>query len=184
MKKHLIAITSILFLSLCLAIGTNIAKANPSYTALSVQTATATTTASFIGVGTGTTTLMYDSYTASNTCGATTLANYTIADQATILTQLAASSTSSVLGIAVEYSNDCVDWYQDSVNVSTTTTPTALVNNLNAVNTFTWIAPSTATTSKAVLVKTPTRYMRVKYSLTGAAGAVWGQIIPAKQRPE
>lgn len=181
MKKILytLSVLSLIFLG-----GFTYVKANPSQFSKTVETSAATTTASFVGVGTGTTTLTYDAYTGSSTCGTQIVTSNAKQTNAALLTQFAASSTSSVLGVSVEYSHDCVDWYQDSVNPVGTATPMALITSLNAVNTFTWAANTVATTSKAVMLATPTRYLRVKYTLTGAAGAVWGQIVPNKERSE
>jgi hypothetical protein len=143
------------------------AKANALFFLPTVQTATATTTAAFIGVGTGTTTLSFDAY--AN--GATRAANY-----ATLFTQFAASSTSSLLTITPQYSQDGVDWYSDSTLIATSS-----VTAIQTANTYTWLAATTATSSRAIVIKTPTRYTRVQYSLTGAAGAVWAQIVPARE---
>lgn len=131
------------------------ATSSPSYLTTSGANATATTT--------------FDAY--SN--GSPRAAN-----GATILTQFVASSTSSVFTMRVDYSQDGIDWYSDSaVSQQSTTT----VMNIAANATYSYTAASTATTSKAVLVKTPTRYMRVVYTVAGAAGAAWTQIVPTRE---
>lgn len=128
---------------------------SPSYLTTSGANATATTT--------------FDAY--SN--GSPRAAN-----GATILTQYVASSTSSVFTMRVDYSQDGVDWYSDNaVSQQATTT----VMNIAANAAYSYTAASTATTSKAVLVKTPTRYMRVVYTIAGAAGAAWTQIVPTRE---
>lgn len=134
------------------------------------STAAATTTLSYIGIGTGTTTLAYDSM-------------FTGSDSAVLLTQFTASSTSSVLNIGVEYSQDGIDWYSDDLltSLNSTTTP---IKSIQVANTYSWTAAGTARTSKAIEIPTPTRYMRATYSMTGAAGAVWGSIVSKKQQPE
>lgn len=135
-----------------------------------VSTAAATTTVSYMTAGTATTTLTYDSL-------------YTGSDSAVLLTQFAASSTSSVLNITVQYSQDGIDWYGDNLMVLTNSTSTP-AKSIQIGNTYTWLAASTATTSKAVLIPTPARYSRIQYSMTGAAGAVWGQMVAKKQQPQ
>lgn len=135
-----------------------------------VSTAAATTTVAYITPGTATTTLTYDSL-------------FTASDQAVLFTQFAASSTSSVLNITAQYSQDGIDWYGDNLLVSTNSTSTP-AKSIQIGNTYTWLAAGTATTSKAVFIPTPTRYTRVQYSMTGANGAVWGSMVAKKQQPQ
>lgn len=135
-----------------------------------VNTAPATTTLSYMTPGTATTTLTYD-----------TLFNGS--DSAVLLTQFTASSTSSVLNMNVQYSQDGIDWYADDLidSINSTTTPN---KSIQVVNTYSWIALGTTVANRAITIPTPTRYTRVQYSITGAAGAIWGSMVAKKQQPE
>lgn len=164
-----------------------IAKANPSYFTPVVSSATATGTVSYMTPGTATTTLTLDSYYV-NSAGTPTKA-----DSAVLLTQFTGSSTSSVLGIALEYSQDGIDWYSDALNSNNSTT-TPGVWNISTRNAYSWTFSNTqtiggaggtlATTTRAVNIQTPTRFVRAVYSITGANGAIWEQFVPAKERAE
>jgi hypothetical protein len=176
MKKYL----SLIALGLLLAGGS--VYAMPSYIAPTVQTATATTSPVFLVDGTSTSTLTYDTYTGGN--------NY-LADKAVLAMQFAGSSTSAVLGINLEYSQDGIDWYQNDLNSGATTTRAI---NLQPRTSYSWtfasttiggILPTTtntATSTKVLFIDTPLRYVRAVFSISGANGAIWGQIIPIKQK--
>ncbi len=156
----------------------SITHANPSQFAPTVQTATATTSVAYMTAGNGTTTLPYDSYNV--TYGTNTGSTYAT-NMATLLVQTAASSTSSVFSITLQYSQDNIDWYNDNLSQGATTTA---VKNVSMANSYTWTAGGTATTSKAILIQTPTRYVRSVIGVTGASGAVWQQIVPIKEKSE
>lgn len=171
----------------------NQAKANPSYFTPTVQTATATTSPSYMTPGTSTTTLTFDSHYVN------TLGNNTKADSAVLLTQFAGSSTASTLHLEIEYSQDGVDWYRDNLMSLNGISTTTQVMNVSPFNSMDWkfasstvggknlTAASGATSTKAIIIPTPTRYVRVVYSLNivaNGSGAVWAQIVPSKQRSE
>lgn len=166
-------------LSLFVLFGVTAHAAAPDFNTAS--TAAATSTLVYITPGAATTTLIYHS-------------SFTGSDSAVVLTQLTASSTSSVLNMSVDYAQggfgiDCsatplnCDWYSDNLNgsLNSTTTPT---KSIQVANSYSWTAASTARTGKAIEVPTPTRYVRVTYSMTGAAGGVWAQIVAKKQQPQ
>lgn len=178
LSKLLLVAGVVVFLSAVLFIS-NEARAASDFNM--VTTATATSTTNFLTPGTGTTTLVY-------------LSRSTATDHAVLLTQMTASSTSTVLNIAVDYSHennlvDCsvnptaCDWYADNLNQSlnSTTTP---VKSLNTPNSYTWTAAGTARTGKAIDVPTPTRYVRVTYTVSGANASIWGAIVTQKPQPE
>lgn len=168
----------------------SITHANPSAYATTAQTATATTTVSFMTPGLATTTLVYDSYAARPV----------LADKASLAVQFTGSSTSSVLSIAYEYTNgapglDCLgtpsscDWYKDNMLVPVTAT-TSQSYSVNLPISFTWTFASSSQAGAAITsdrsmkiltVPTPARYVRAIFSLTGTNGAIWAQIVPAKQ---
>lgn len=171
-----------------LALGTvNFAHANPGGFPPGAKTANATTTVAYVGIGLATSTVTYDAYNISGTNEPTT-GVVSDTDSASLLVQFAGSSTSAVLNISYEFSQDGIDWYRDSTSISTSTIP----ENVNLANSLSWtftgtpsggIAGTVATTSRIFTVLTPTRYVRAVFSLTGAAGAVWAQFVPKKQQP-
>lgn len=166
------------------------ALANPLFFPATVQTSTATGTPAYMTAGTATTTLTWDSYQA--------VGNYTGTLNSALLIQLAASSTATILRVNIEYSQDGIDWYQTNglfvPQFSTSTSPTI---DLGQVNQYSLafasstaglgnISGSQATTTRALPVKVPTRYVRAVFTLaTGSTpGAVWGQFVPIKERAE
>ena len=168
-------------LALVLVIGAGIvstASANPLRFSPAVSFATATTTVQyFVGGTTATTTMaVYDTYSNTGVSGAG--GSTQAMDKASLLLQFAASSTSSVLRAKIEYSQDGIDWYGDSI-----ITPATGYNSVSLDNVYTWTAGGTATSSKLVNVPTPLRYVRANINVVGANGAVWVSIQPQKQNP-
>lgn len=166
------------------------ALANPSSFATGTSTAVATTTLSYMTPGTATTTTpVYDAYAQTFSGGLTSKA-----DVAGLLVQLTASSTTTVLNANVEYSQDGIDWYRNYVidpNQVATSTGAAfsLVNPFSIswkfasstlIRGVTYTNP--AQSSAALLIPTPFRYTRVVFSLSGANGAVWAQLVPIKEQ--
>jgi hypothetical protein len=163
------------------------AQANPLGFSCAAQTASATTTPVYMTAGTATSTLLFDTYCVNGTNQPNT-GNTNIANKLTLLTQFSASSTASVLGISVEYSQDGVDWYQDNyLSPLATTSPAVL---LATPNSYSWLFASSTLdgvantgnrVGKALQIQTPTRYVRVVYTLTGTNAAVWGELLPQKE---
>lgn len=148
---------------------------------------TATTSPRYINAGNATSTLSCDSYTlSSNNIVPTAMSS------AVLLLQYAGSSTSAILNTNIEFSNDNIDWYQNNLlDYMSTTTPIA---SLNTTESMSWtfssttagggrISNSTATSTRAVSIPVPTRYVRAVFTVPigAAAGAVWAQIIPKKE---
>lgn len=182
-------------------LGVGIVHANPSQFVTTVQTATASSSPVYMTPGTATSTVVYDTYQQST-------GNFYTVNAIELLTQLTASSTSSQINIAFEYSNgysngnaiDCTvlpagcDWYQDTAtNVQGYATST-LPFSLNQIPQYQWrFASSTIgqqapgvlnnRDTRAVALKVPTRYVRVIYTcaIGGANCGVWGQFVPAKE---
>lgn len=149
--------------------------ANPLRFPPQVASAAATTTATFLTTAGATTTLAtYDSYANNGVSGG---GSTQALDKATVLLQFAASSTSSLLNVTVQHSMDGIDWYDDEIFMPTSA---AYVSILNPT-VYTWLAAGTATSSKAVSVAAPLRFVRVQAKISGAAGAVWAAIQPQKQ---
>lgn len=164
------------------------AHANPSYFATATSTAAATTTPAYMTPGTATTTTpVYDAYAQTTNGGLTAKADY-----AGLLVQFTASSTASKLTGNVEYSQDGIDWYRNYVFDPSQTSATSTANNINAPFMISWqFASSTVggaaqtntnRSTAAMLIPTPFRYTRVVFSMTGANGAVWAELVPIKEQ--
>lgn len=162
---------------------TDTAKANPSVF-INTATATATTSPAYLTAGTATTTLTFDLGSG----------NSKAADSAELLMMLAGSSTATTLNIDIQYSQNGQDWYATSngwnADLVSTSTP-----NISMVTQYTFpFASSTinrsvvtnansATSTRAVDVPTPTRYVRAVFTLpVGSAGAALYASFTAKQQ--
>lgn len=169
--------------------GANIASANTLlFVPVTYLNSSATTTAgtTYITAGTATTTFQLDT---------TALPGGFANDAATLLVRFTSTtSPTAILNINVEYSQDCIDWYEDGgvqVNsFATTTKPFYL-----AVNQFVFNFASTtaglaapgaqfATSSRALLIKTPTRCTRAVFSVPIGSNpaAVFAEWVPIRQR--
>lgn len=149
------------------------ARANPSD--LNQSNALATTTVSYLTAGATTVTETYDSYGGG-------VGEPNASEHAVLFTNFAASSTSSVLAVKLQYSMNGIDWFDDNLMESTNSTSTP-VYNMGVSNSYTWTAVGTATSSKTIEVPTPTRYVRAQYTVTGANAAIWKVIIAKKEQP-
>lgn len=183
-KKYKIAIAVGVLLSFLTA---GVAYANPSIFAPGASTSAATSTPAFVGSGVATTTLSYDAY-----APLTNTKQYA-ANKVGLLVQLAASSTATTYNMAIEYSQDGIDWYRnftvDPNGLGTTTTP-YIVQTPSSIS---WkFASSTiggasltnansATSTAAFIIPTPFRFVRIVGTMTGGAGAVWMQFVPIKE---
>jgi hypothetical protein len=182
---------------------TGTAHANPSFFETATSTAAATTTLAFMTPGAATTTTpVYDAYAQTTNGGLTAKSDY-----AGFLTQFTASSTNSILNANVEYSQggaglNCVvtpsscDWYRNFVldpnQMGTTTAAGLTAFTLGSPFSMSWkFASSTVggigqtntnRSTAAMLIPTPFRYTRVVFSMTGANGAVWAQLVPIKEQ--
>lgn len=164
------------------------ASANPLRFGTIMKSATATSTVSYMTAGAATTT--------SPTLDAYAQPSGFALDRATLLVQYGASSTASILDINVEYSQDGVDWFEDGGNVnfesSTTTRPFFLTEVSKFRLSFASSTPGgmatagDATTTRAVIVETPTRYVRAVFTVpVGAAdGNVWSAWVPIRETSE
>lgn len=164
-----------------------LAQANPLSFLSTSKSAAATTTQSFMTAGTATTTHSYDAYSQPS--------GFAL-NQATLLVQMGASSTASELRINIEYSHDNIDWFEDGGTLANNFATSSKPFDISQVNQFKLtFASSTpgglstvgdATTTRAILVKTPTRFMRAVFTLAaGSAGAnVWSEWVPIKEASE
>ncbi|MES2060208.1 MAG: hypothetical protein V4438_04225 [Patescibacteria group bacterium] len=195
MKKYLkiVAVMGSIFITALLLVGltSKSASANPSffvpYAYITGLTA-ATGTPAYLTPGTATTTLVYD----TNNSGSTYKTN-----SATLLLELVGSTTGTILKTDLEYSQDGIDYYQDGgvgpEVFSTTTRPV----DISYVNSFSLtfasstaglaaVSATQATTTRAMNIKTPTRFVRAVFSLPIGSknGAVWAQLVPNKEKSE
>lgn len=166
----------------------SVVEANPLRFGTSSKSATATTTATYISAGNATTTHAYDAYAQPS--------GFAL-DQAMLLFQHSASSTLSKVRVNIEYSQDGIDWYQDggtSANgYATTSKPYNLTQVMQYENAFASTtaglgapAANAATTTRALLVKTYTRFVRAVFTVpTGdGAAAIWSEWVPVRQTSE
>lgn len=162
-----------------------VAYANPSYFAGSVSTNNAaSSTPAFLSNGVATSTLTYDSFVP------TTKTPSFKTERATMLVQFAGSSTSAVLGINLEFSQDGIDWYRNDIIDTNQISTTSQSININPTNSYALTyanetrggqAGTYATSTRALTISTPTRYVRAIFTATGANGTVWATIIPVKE---
>lgn len=144
------------------------------------KTATATTTVAYLTPGTATTTLSSDLYSASSN---------TKANGALVAFQYTASSSAAALKARVEYSNDGVDWYAESIPLAETATTTLMTTTFreyswnNFATTTDYGGSGTASRiHQSFSIATPTRYVRVKFYVPAGAGngALWASLTPNK----
>lgn len=185
MKKYILIVIGLLFVTSYLIVDN--ARANPSRlsTPSSCASATATTTLSYVRAGTATTTLTCD--TSKNGVGVDTF------EKAYLALQHTASSTSSTITIRFEYSQDGIDWYAsnifDQTGLSTTTATSIIYDGVTHSHQINF-ASSTNACADAVIannnlnchlipVPVPTRYVRAVFTApAGATGSgVWAQFI-------
>ncbi len=181
----------VLALAVVLFGGAETAHANPSTFAIGTSTSAATSSPSYMTPGTGTTTSpVFDAYAQTMNGGLTTKADY-----AGLLEQFTGSSTAAVLKRTVEYSQDGIDWYRSFVLApSQPGTTTAPVNTIGNPFSTSWTFASSSVggaapaannnrATAATVIPTPFRYTRIVYSITGGNGAIFGQLVPIKERP-
>lgn len=151
--------------------------ANPSYfLRCSVtgcpQQSLATSSPAYLAAGTATSTIVFD----------TTRAGSNGSDSAVLLTQFTASSTAAKLVIAIQYSQDKIDWYDANTYNQSTTSP---VQDATTAQTFLLSAPSTTSSStlKAITVATPTKWIRAIFTIPAGAGngAAWAEFVAKQQ---
>ena len=183
---------------LCTAAFAGIAYANPSYFAAGVSTNySASSSPAYLTGTVGTsTTPVYD--TASSTETVSGGVSYK-ADSVGLLVQFTASSSLTVLNIAIEYSQDGVDWYRNYVldpmqnsasatsSVYSVTAPFVLAMRY-ASSTVVGGAATAANgpMTNAFRIPTPFRYTRAVLYTSGAGNGssnatVWAKFVPSKE---
>lgn len=153
----------------------NSAHAQPS--SINVQsTAAATTTLTFLGNGTATSTYQIDSYPTYSSSKVFSMAGI---DSVYLDLEGVASSSATVFGINVQVSNNGIDWY--SVATTTLAQTSFAIPNLASSTTFVWQPNMAATSSMEVkLPDVAAIHERVQFSATGAAGAVYAEVVLKK----
>lgn len=173
-----------LFLSVVLP-----ASANPLRIGTSQRSATATTTVVAMTPGTATTTNTYDAYSQPS--------GFAL-NRATLFVQLGGATVpTATMNINFEYSNDGVDWYEVAGGYNfgwaTSTKPFDLAQvfqykfNFASSTAGLGVVPLTdATTTRAILVDTPTRYVRAIFSVPPGASNVnvWSEWVPLRETSE
>lgn len=166
-----------------------VAKANPLKMPATSRSATATTTVTYMTTGRATTTNQYDAYQQS----ATVPSAYAL-DKATLFIFMSGSSTASTLRTYIEYSQDGTDWYQDGGTLAEAYATTTKLYDISQVQGYTlnfasttagWASPKalSATTTRAITVKTPTRFVRAVFVVPVGSDplAVWSEWVPIRQ---
>lgn len=166
MKLKLTIITLVVLIGVTFGvIGT--AKANRSYFVPTVQTDIATTSPNYMRVSNEVE--VFDAYSS---------APFAV-NSATLLVQSVASTSAAVQTITIQYSQDGIDWYQD--NLSTTTSSSVIALN-NTQRTYTITGNATASTTRlAISVPTPTRFVRATVATSTALSSVWLQWVPLRE---
>lgn len=170
MKKIIILSVAVLALLGIFSVA-QIVSANPLYFVPLVTTSSATSSPVTVTIATSST-LTLDSYTYGTT--------YAL-DRATLLIQQVASSSATITGISLQYSQDGIDWYSDNLT-STSTTPN--LQDITTSKSYQLQGNSTSsTTRKAIIVATPTRFVRAVFLNSVGTSTIWASFVPARQSP-
>lgn len=177
MKNKILLSVSALCAIIALAF-TFIAHANPLTLSLhpNCTTSIATSSMSVLATSSASQTLTCDAYNMFPAAG-----DPTGVLSAALAVQYAASSTANALTIAMQYSNDGIDWYDNNLGtVSTTSGPVTVATPI----TMQWF-PDFITGSKKKIfsVQTPTRFFRAVFTNVPIAGTstVYAEFLPKKE---
>jgi hypothetical protein len=153
-------------------------RANPSeYCINSTNSSTSTVVAMTAGTATTTLTL-------------TNCASSPATDSAFLQFQYTVSSASSTakMAIRVEHSQDKIDWYPETVNLSVGTSTIVAGDSATylyqfATTTTNGGSGTTLRVHRSLVISTPTRYTRVVFYVPqgGGAGSLWAQAIGKNQ---
>ncbi len=168
MKKYIIGLIALLVV---LFGGVAYVSANPNYFSTGSQTSSATTSPTWMGPGTfATTTLTFDSY-AGLVGSSRSIAGLTL------LIAHTASTSNSVMTAAVQYSQDCIDYYDDNNTPATTT-----VQGISGASSYTFAGNVFSSTTRHMLRIPPaTRCVRAQFSASVASSSLWAQFVPTRE---
>ena len=168
MKKHTIALLATSTIILMAFFIGSLVQASPSRYLAPITSATATTTVTQLAVGNASTTIAFDSYSNGRP--------YAF-DSATLLLQVTASTSASVINMEYQFSDNNVDWYQNNLALPTATTTA----QIGAYQSYIWTPATTATTTRAFTLPVPTRYVRVVLHALTANSFVYSSIVPKQE---
>lgn len=166
--------------------------ANPSRIPMPVSCSTQGTSATSLAT-TSYTSMPAGTATTTATCDLTKIGYGTeSADGAVLYIELTASSTNTALLTRLEYSNDGVDWYADTLLEERSIATTSTIFNLSTAITYPWTfasstigggapLPSNNRDRRVMSVPTPSRYVRAVFSTSGGNGYVWATFGPKSQ---
>ena len=155
----------------------------------------ASTSPCYMTPGTATTSIIFDSY--QNTQGSNTARNTFGTKSAALMFQLYGSSTASIINLAVERSQNGVDYYADSYAFVATSTGVFNLSNSNLNSYVLTFASSTlkgeaivgdeTTMTRIIRIETPTRFTRVVFTSASSTilgpknTAIWGEMVPIRE---
>lgn len=138
---------------------------------MSEASATATTSPAYLAIG-GSTIFQFD----SNTVPSNKIQSMQSVTATSLYFQYAASSTSSVLNVTPQYSNNNIDWYGFNQIIGTENGTTGSTSLASTSLSYTFTAVGIATSSQVILLPVvPALHERVVFTQTGAAGAVYSE---------
>lgn len=134
-------------------------------------TATATTTVGFVAPNGTTVTYQLD----SNLFSSGKIANVGTVDSVSLFVQAAASSSSSMISITPQFSNNNVDWY--NVGTATSTLSGVGTSTITTSTIYTWIPGTTATTGIVFLLPAvPALHERVVFSSSIGSSSIYAEV--------
>src|SRR3990167_10772370 len=183
MKKYLIAFVLVLGV-ISLAFFSKEADPNPDQI-LTKATAAATTTVTYIAAGTATTTLSWDTQEDGG---------FSV-DEATLNIMFAATTTTSILNIQVQHSQNGIDWFPGAPGNVTAYATSSTPFDIGTIQTVSYRFSSTtqdqiavtdarsATSTRATRIPVPERYVRAIFSIdpAGGNGAFWAQFVGKRE---
>lgn len=150
------------------------AKAAPS--TLAIQTsAIATTTVTYLVPGTASSTYQIDN---NGVFAASKVPNMQGVDSVNDYVQYAASSTSAILSITPQWSNNNIDWY--NFNQPAQSTPLANGAYVLGTSTVSYQFTPSSTATSSMVIKLPAiegQHERVVYTVAGANAAVYSEYV-------
>ena len=138
-----------------------------------------TTALGYLSPGAGTTTVAYDSYNYGNADQYATNALSLVLQFTGSTTPINGTVATTTYNVAIEYSQDNLDWYTANGGLLATTTALGWETSKGV------LIASTTPTKLLLNLTAPTRYVRaiVSIPLGSTNGSVWGEFIGQKETP-